>query len=98
MSPDFDTLHQLYVVERLNVRDIAKRLGFASKTSVQNRLKAFGITARDAHNGLLNRGIEPPSREVLQHLIHVEHKGYREIAKIYDVDFTAIPYWLKKHQ
>lgn len=95
--PDYDTLYALYVTERLTTRQISEKLGFKSKTSVLNWLKSYGIPPRDAHNGLLNRGFEPPSKEELIHLMHVEHKGYREIAEVYQVDHTAVTYWIKKY-
>lgn len=98
IEPDFTTLYQLYIVKHMSTRELAKQFGFASKTSIQIRLKTFGIPLRATGGGLLNRqGIEPPDRETLYCLIHVEHKGFREIANMYGVDHTAISYWLKKH-
>src|SRR6266567_1161901 len=97
MKPDFNTLQHLYETERLTTRQIGSQFG-VSKTQVLRWLKSYNISPRDAHNGLLNRGITEPTKAELEHLVQIEHKGYREIAKIYGVDYTAIPYWLKKHQ
>lgn len=30
-------------------------------------------------------------------LVHVEHLSYRQIAELYGVDFTCIPYWLNRY-
>lgn len=96
MKPDFRTLKHLYETERLTTRQIGTKFN-VSKTQVLRWMKSYGIQTRDAHNGLTNRGIIAPTRDELVDLVHTQHKSYAEIAQMFSVDHTAIPYWLKKH-
>jgi transcriptional regulator with XRE-family HTH domain len=96
MVPSKEELYRLYVKQRLTTRAIAARYG-TNKTQVTRWLKRVGIERRDAHNGLLNRGITPPTRDELYQLVHVEHLPYQQIAARWGVDYTAIPYWLDRH-
>jgi len=96
-QPTRDELYAMYITEGLSCRQIATKTGF-SPSGIKKWLKEYGIERRPTGGyGLLARGIEPPSREVLYHLIHFEHKSYQEIGKIYGVDKTAISYWMKKN-
>lgn len=97
MKPDFNTLQHLYVTERLTTRQIGTQFG-VSKTEVRRWLIFYNIPTRAVGRGLLNRGIQEPSKDELVQLVHVEHKSYQEIAGMYGVDTTAVPHWLKKHQ
>jgi predicted GNAT family acetyltransferase len=96
MKPTKDELAEMYLMQRMSTREIGVRLGVAHIT-VGRWLKANGIPVRSADKGLANRGIEPPSRDDLYRMIHVEHLGYRGVAKRFGVDHTAIPHWLKRH-
>lgn len=97
IRPDIETVRRLYETERLTTRQIGSQFG-VSKTEVLRWLKFYSIPRRAVSRGLLNRGIKEPTKEELIHLIHVEHKSYREIAVMYGVNFATIPLWLKKHQ
>ena len=97
LRPDFDTLYNLYITQRLTTRQIARQTGARSKTSVIQWLKSYDIPCRPAGYGLLNRGVIEPTKEELVDMVRVQHLGYREIAARFGVDYTAIPHWLKKH-
>lgn len=96
MRPDGVTLHRLYVDERMTTRQIAEIYG-VDKVSVGRWLAKYGIPKRLKGRGLAHRGVEPPAAEVLRSLVHDQHLSYREIAKRYGVDFTAVPHWLDRH-
>lgn len=96
MKPDFETLQGLYEGQRLTTRQIGEMYN-TSKTSVIRWLKAYNIPLRDSHNGLLNRGIVAPTKEELYTWVHVDHKSYVEIASMFNVDHSAVGYWLKKY-
>jgi transposase len=95
-KPTRDEMIQLYEVERLSTREIAKMYDVQHIT-VRRWLDLYGMKPRASGKGLANRGIEPPSRDDLFRMIHVEHLGYVGVAAKYGVDSTAVPYWLKKH-
>lgn len=95
MKPDFATLKHLYNTERFTTRQIGEKFG-VSKTQVLRWMKSYDMQRREANNGLANRGITAPTRDELIDLVHNQHKSYYEIAQIFNVDHTAIPYWLKK--
>lgn len=96
IRPDYETVYRLYHTERLTTRQIG-RMYDVSKTEVLRWLKFYSIPRRAANSGLENRGIEPPSKDDLIQLVHIEHKSYREIAQMYGVEWTVIQHWLKKH-
>lgn len=96
IRPIYETVNRLYSTERLTTRQIGS-IYDVSKTEVLRWLKFYEIPRRAPRNGLLNRGIQEPSREELIQLVQIEHKSYREIAQIYGVEFTNISHWLKKH-
>lgn len=95
-KPDTATLRDLYEVQRLTTRSLGERY-HVSKTEVIRWLSRFGIPRRPTNRGLESRGIEPPTRDELHRMIHVEHLGYAGVAEKYGVDPTAVPHWLKKH-
>lgn len=80
----------------MTTRAIADQCG-VEKTSVSRWLRQAGIPLRGSGIGLASRGIEPPTRDELRDMVHVQHLSYRAIAERYGVDFTAIPYWLEAH-
>ena len=80
----------------MTTRALGEKFGVRHIT-VQRWLAAADIRPRPSGVGLANRGIEAPTAADLQRLVHVEHLSYRQIAKIYGVDFTAVPHWLKAH-
>lgn len=85
-------LRDLYEIQKLTSRQIAARLG-VSKPTVLRWLRTLGIETRP----VMYRGINPPGRDELERLIHVERKTYREIAGIYGADRTAVSHWIRKH-
>lgn len=95
-EPDYNTLYQLYCIERLTTRQIGKQLN-ASKTTVQQWLRVHNIQVRPTGHGLDNRGITPPTRDELHNLVHEQHLSYIQISAIYKVDQSAVQHWLKKH-
>jgi hypothetical protein len=96
MKPDVPTLRTYYTDQRLSTRAIAERCG-VSHMSIKRWLREYGIERRAAGRGLANRGVEPPSKDELYNLVHVDHLGYREIAAKYGVDGSAVRHWLLKH-
>ena len=95
-KPTREELIDLYVTQRLTTRQIATHTK-AAPTSIKNWLREYGIERRPANNGLLHRGVTEPTREELIDLIHVQHRSYDEVASMFGVDKTAVPYWLDKH-
>lgn len=96
MRPDRETLTNLYETQRLTTREIGRRYN-VSKTHVLRWLRFYEIDRRPSHNGLANRGVDAPTPEELTRLVHIEHRSYPEIAALFGVDSTAVPYWLRKH-
>jgi TyrR family helix-turn-helix protein len=97
MKPEKQVLERLYLNERKSTRDIADHFG-VSHMSIKRWLRSYGIAARPTGRGLANRGVEPPGYEMLYHLVHVQHKGYAEIGRMYGVSEIAVGKWLDKHQ
>lgn len=95
VKPDRETLRRLYEDERLTTRQIGKKYDVAHIT-IRRWLGGYGIPLRASGKGLANRGVAAPTATELHNLVHVQHLGYREIAKLYGVDFTAVPSWLDK--
>jgi len=94
--PSKETVRDLYEAQRLTTRQIGSIYEVAHIT-VRRWLLHYGIQPRASHNGLLNRGQQEPTKEDLERLVHGEHHSYREIAAMFGVDFTAVPFWLKRH-
>lgn len=92
----YDEMHTMYAIEKLSTRQIATKTGFCP-TSIKNWLREYGIERRPASIGMVYHGIEPPSHEILYHLVHIEHKSYQEIGAIYGIDKAAISHWMKKY-
>src|SRR6266568_3231808 len=95
--PDYETVYRLYITERLTTRQIGSQYG-VSKTEILRWLRFYDISRRAANSGLLNRGMVEPTKEELEYFIHVEHRSYDEIGKMYGVDKTAVSHWLRRHQ
>ena len=93
--PNPTELRRLYLDERMPAQRIADMAGVEKITALR-WLKAAGIERRPAR-GLANRGVTEPTAEELRDLVHVQHLSYREIAERFGVDFTAVPYWLDRH-
>ena len=96
MKPTKEILEDLYIAQRLSTRTIATQYSVKHIT-VRRWIASYGIPARPTGRGLANRGIAAPSYDDLYRMVHVEFKSYREIAALFGVDYTAVPYWLKKH-
>jgi transposase len=97
LRPSETELRRLYEGEGLTAQAIADRCQ-VEKISVLRWLKAAGVERRASGRGLANRGVVEPTADELRAMVHDQHLSYREIADRYGVDFTAVPYWLKKHQ
>jgi hypothetical protein len=96
LRPTDPELRQLYEVDGLTAQAIADRCQVEKITALR-WLKAAGIERRPTGIGLAHRGITAPTADELRAMVHDQHLSYREIAEHYGVDFTAVPYWLKKH-
>jgi len=92
-KPSKDVLERLYHQDALTSAQIALMFS-VSDTTVQKWLRSYDLPLRPAGNGLAARGISMPSAEQLYDLIHVQNKSYREIAEMFGVDQSAVPYWL----
>lgn len=88
-----DELVELYVNQRLTSRAIAKRTGVC-KGTILKWLKSYDIERRPSG---VNREGTRPTKDELAWYIHVLHLPYYEIAKIYGVDTSTVPFWLDKH-
>lgn len=95
-KPTPDELNTMYAVEKMTCRQIAAKTG-CSRSAIIKWLKDYGIECRPASIGLAYHGKETPTYEDLYRLVHVERKSYQEIGKIYGIDKSAIPHWMKKY-
>jgi hypothetical protein len=95
-APPEDILRDLYLEQRLPSNTIGKRFGVAA-AQVRRWLKAYGIERRPSGCSMANRGITAPTKEQLEHVIHVEHQSMKEIAIGFSVDKSAIRYWILKY-
>ena len=95
-KPSAEELTKLYHEEKLTTRAIGDIYGI-SKTEVLRCMKRYNMPRRAQRNGLENRGITPPTKSELEHMVWTEHLPYPDIAAKYGVDSTAVPYWLRKH-
>ncbi len=93
-GPGESVLRDLYEVQRLTTRAIAKQFD-VKHISVRRWLEFYGIDRRAGGRGLANRGVQGPTKEELFHMLHVEHIGFRGVAEKYGVDYTAVAYWAK---
>ena len=96
IRPAKPELIELYTNQRMSTHTIAANYD-VSHMSVKRWLRFYEIERRATGRGLLNRGVVEPTADDLYRMVHFEHKGYREIAALFGVDMTAVPYWLKKH-
>lgn len=94
--PAESDLRDLYITQRLTTRQIGKSFD-VDKTYVCRWLHFYGIPPRDGHNGLMNKGIQPPTPEELRRWIHVDHMSQSEIAARFGVHQTAVTFWLRKY-
>lgn len=96
MVPPEATLRKLYEQQHKTTAEIGEIFGCSSST-VCGWLAHYGIEPRPAGIGLATRGLEPPTPEELQDMIHVQKLTYEQVAARYGVDLTAVPYWLDKY-
>lgn len=94
--PADDELRSLYVDQRWTAQQIADRAQVQKITALR-WLRAAGIERRASGNTLANRGKDAPSAADLQRMVHEEHLSYVQIGERYEVDPTAVPYWLDAH-
>lgn len=85
-----------YLVNRMTAREMASKYG-TSKTSILRALRRNGIPIRTVSESRMPEGYEAPSKEVLEDLYWGQWLSYVEIAELYDVDMTTVPYWIKSH-
>lgn len=95
-TPPRSELDDLYNGQGLTAEQIAIRYG-VSGGAIKDWMESYGLKRRHAGVGLLARGIEPPTREQLQEMVHSQHMYYREIGELYGVDQSAVMHWLDKH-
>lgn len=96
MRPPRADLERLYLTDRLTTRAVGRHFG-VSKTEVRRWLIYYDIPRRQANCGLLNRGVEPPSREQIFELVHGQHLSYAAIGARYGINKTSVMAWLRKH-
>jgi hypothetical protein len=89
-------LRRLYSEEKLTTRQIGKMCGVRHIT-IRRWLAEIDCDVRPAGRGLVSRGIDPPNRDELHRMIHINHLTYKEIGSRFGVDLTAVTYWVKKH-
>lgn len=95
-KPTAAELSDLYVAQRLGTRTIGERYGVRHIT-VRRWLDEYGVPIRPVGPGYASGDVVTPTRDELHDLVHVQHLGYREIAKRYGVSYTLIPSWLDTH-
>ena len=91
-----DELERLYLVERKSSIQIGVIFN-TSKKIILGYLKKYNITTRSHTESRHEEGFAVPSKAELEKLYLQDWLSYDAICKIYDVDKTTIPYWLKKH-
>src|ERR1051326_1325545 len=96
-KPVRSELEWFYNVEKLSTHRIGAIYGFPHVT-ICRWMKKLGIKRRPAGRGLSNRGLAEPTKEHLYALVHLEHKSYEEIGRIFAVNSRAILYWIDKHE
>lgn len=94
--PDRTLLESLYCDQQLTTNQIAEQMNVTGVT-VGKWLKRHGISTRPAGIGLLTRGQKLPTKSKLNRMIHNQNMTYQEVADLYGVDLTAVPYWLDKY-
>lgn len=95
-KPDVEVLRNLYCEQRLSTGAVGAQFGVSGVTAAK-WLKSYGIAMRHNGTGLAARGIEPPSRDELFAMIHMDRLTYAQIGAQYGVDQSAVQYWLDKH-
>ncbi len=95
--PEREFLESLYCGRKLTAYQIAEQLSVSSGV-VYSWLKLHGIPRRMSGIGLATKGQKPPTKTQLNRMIHEQGMTYQEVADRYGVDFTAVPYWLDKHE
>jgi len=86
---------EMYIQRGLSCEQIAKETG-KHKQQVKSWLKRYGIPRRSAIETRFPHRPKPPDRETLYALYWIRWLSYDEIAELYQVDKTTIPYWLDK--
>ena len=89
-------LEKLYLERGLSALQIAKETG-TTKPQVKYWLKKYEIPRRKPIETRFPDRPIPPSKEILYNLYWIQYLSYAEIARIYQVDATAVPYWLRKY-
>jgi len=95
MIPTREELCELYTNQRLTSRQIAEIFN-TNKTYVLRWLKNYNIQTRLSHTGF-DIDVKRPSKEELYKFVHVQFLSLSEIGSMYNVDRTAVHYWLKKY-
>jgi transposase len=95
-QPKKAQLEELYLAKRMTTRQIGSMFD-VSKTEVRRWLIEYDISIRPARRGLLNLGIQEPTKEQLYHLVHEKHLSYREIGEMFSVTGSAVYHWLIRH-
>lgn len=89
-------LDRLYTVERLSAEKISNIYN-VSKPTILRALKRYGINRRTGLETMMPEGYKAPSKKELLDLYWKDWKSYEEIAELFNVDITTVPYWFKEH-
>lgn len=95
--PPKERLVELYVNQRLSAARVGEVLD-AAKATVLGWLEHYGIKKRPSGIYLANReGIQLPTKDDLERLIHREFKHYDEIAAIYNISASSVGNLVQKY-
>jgi hypothetical protein len=92
-SLEASRLRRLYIEELLTAREIARTLG-VSEGCVLYSLRKFEIPRRHGGAAQIRDVRARPAREVLERLIHTEHRRYVDIAARYGVSMSTVGNWV----
>ncbi len=90
-------LEEMYIKRKMSIDKISKSTD-ATKRTVQYWMKKFGIQPRTAIKTRFPNRPEPPTKEILYNLYWMRYLSCDDIASLYQVDRTAILYWLRKNE
>ena len=95
-KPSEERLRWMYLMEGLTIEEIAAQLG-AAHDRVSGWINEYGFPKHAVPGSLADKGIEPPSKEVLHDLIHGQNKTLADIGKMYgNVSAVAVSVWIRK--
>lgn len=93
--PDPATLRDLYERQCLSAREIGEMFGLTSVT-IGTRLHKYNIPIKPP-SGPTTRRLVPPTRDELDRFIHVEHRTYAEVGRMYGVSERVVSKWIGEY-